>query len=63
MERQVRVRIEWIDAYGRGVGKLPDGTIVIAENAEPGNEYIVSVLREIRVGEVRALYGVAVALV
>ncbi|MEM3995353.1 MAG: hypothetical protein QXW40_08205 [Thermofilum sp.] len=61
MERQVRVKIEWIDAYGRGVGKLPDGTIVIAENAEPGREYVVSVVREVRVGDVRAIYGVAVA--
>jgi len=45
---RVEVEITTFDALGRGVGVLPDGTVVIVEGASVGEKVEAEVVEELR---------------
>jgi len=45
---RVEVEIRTFDALGRGVGVLPDGTVVIVEGASVGEKVTAEVVEELR---------------
>jgi uncharacterized protein YacL len=58
---RITVYIRTIDAYGRGVGVLEDGTVVVVEDAEVGETVEAEVQYEMRTPTGKVLFAKRVA--
>ena len=58
---KVTVYIRTIDPYGRGIGVLPDGTVIIVDDAPVGETVEAEVYAEMRTPAGRVLFAKRVA--